>query len=84
MLCPGDVIEYYTAPFVVGNPDGLRRVVICSIHPEEEYIMTVNRSSDFFKLDSLVKHIQRLVNGKLETTRGIFRPIHEYFLEKGG
>ena len=84
ILCPGDVIEYYTVPFVVGNPDGLRRAMICPILPGEEYVMTASKSSDISKLDSLVKRIQWFVNGKLANTHGSFRPIHRYFPEKGG
>ena len=31
-----------------------------------------------------MERIQRFVNGKLENTHGTFRPIHKYFLQKGG
>ena len=74
ILRSGDRIEYYESPFVVGDPFGLRRSTIRSIHPQEESVLMVDKLFIHFKLSDSVKHMQQLVHGNLENTDGKFRP----------
>lgn len=79
---PGDVIEYYSPIFVVGDKRGLRQAVILGISPEADVILDLS-TSDCLPEDTRVKRIKVVDGDQLFDHPGIYRPIETFKLIAG-
>eukprot|EP00956_Cyclotella_meneghiniana_P012527 scaffold17826_cov72-Cyclotella_meneghiniana.AAC.1 len=79
---PGDVIEYYSPIFVVGDKRGLRQATILGISPEANIILDLS-TGDCLPEDTRVKRIKVVEGDQLFDHPGIYRPIESFKLIAG-
>lgn len=76
---PGDVIEYYSPVFVVGDKRGLRQATVLSVAPEAEVILTLS-NGECLPEDTRVKRIKVMDGNELVDHPGIYRAINNFKL----
>jgi hypothetical protein len=80
-LYPGDVIEYYTQMFGVGDPRGLRQATIVRIdqEPDERYPVSLNT----IEVLSLTSYVRPLHDRDGRTVTSGMLPLKEFGLVRG-
>ena len=79
---PGDVIEYYSPIFVVGDKRGLRQATVLGIDPTADVILNLS-NAECLPNDTRVKRIRVIDGNELYDHPGIFRPIETFKLVAG-
>ena len=79
---PGDVIEYYSPIFVVGDTRGLRQATVLAIDPKKDVILDLS-NAECLPNDTRVKRIRVMDGDELYDHPGIFRPIETFKLVAG-
>ncbi|KAL7483666.1 hypothetical protein ACHAW6_011149 [Cyclotella cf. meneghiniana] len=76
---PGDVIEYYSPIFVVGDKRGLRQTTVLCVDPKADVILGLS-NGECLPEDTRVKRIKVMDGNELVDHPGIYRPIETFKL----
>lgn len=79
---PGDVIEYYSPIFVVGDKRGLRQAAVLAVSPDADVILNLSNGECLLE-DTRVKRIKVMDGDELFDHPGIYRPITSFKLVAG-
>eukprot|EP00804_Cyclotella_cryptica_P029841 CCRYP_010751-RA/>CCRYP_010751-RA protein AED:0.07 eAED:0.06 QI:553/0/0.5/1/1/1/2/0/709 len=79
---PGDVIEYYSPIFVVGDKRGLRQATVLYVDPKADVILRLS-NGECLPEDTRVKRIKVIDGNDLVDHPGIYRPIETFKLVAG-
>ncbi|KAL7509978.1 hypothetical protein ACHAXN_009295 [Cyclotella atomus] len=78
----GDVIEYYSPMFVVGDKRGLRQATVLAVSPDADVILNLS-NGECLPEDTRVKRIKVMDGDELFDHPGIYRPIETFKLIAG-
>ena len=84
----GDVIQLYKPSTTAGHPENLRMATIRAIHPQSEYILTVDCPDEFHLVipnEHPIKRIKRMERGKLVICTGTkYWPVDSFTMKREG
>ncbi|OWZ04474.1 Set domain-containing hypothetical protein [Phytophthora megakarya] len=84
MLCAGDVIEYYSRAFVMGDPRGLRRAVVTKVDGADgvDFPIAVN-TEEMIPTDMMLKRVVCRSGIRVEAGEGRWRKLRTFELTTG-